>query len=181
MTSQTRNPSAMPGLACIPSSLMSIACVLKDLRILNLAIKLHGKTSTQRRQYADEINQSNRHGHFLLHYAVGHTHIAFSGLTFGESSDGIYVSNKMILGLETINDEVDATFFHALTDRGADINACDTDGRTPLHWAALGNYKSMLNLLVNKGANVHAVTKSYSTALHCAARAGSVFMVQKLL
>lgn len=178
---QTRSPSVMPGLACIPSSLMSIACILKDLRILNLAIKLYGKTSTQRQHYMDEINESNRYGHFLLHYAVGHTDLAFSGLTLGDSSAGISASNKTILGLETITDEVDATFVRALTDRGADMNVCDTDCRTPLHWAALGNYESVLSLLVDKGASVHAVTKSYSTALHYAARAGSVAMVQKLL
>jgi hypothetical protein len=178
---QTRYLRAMPGLACTPSSLMSIACILKDLRILNLVIELYDKMGTQRQQYVDEINQSNRHGHFMLHYAVGHTHLAFSGLNFGDASAGIFASNKAILGLRTINDEVDATFVRILIDHGADINACDPDGRTPLHWAALGSYESMLNLLIDKGANVHAVTKSFSTALHYAARAGSIAMVQKLL
>jgi len=178
---QTRSPGVMPGLACLPSSLMSIACILKDLRILNLAVKLYGKINTEGQRFVDEINESNRYGHFMLHYAVGHTDLAFSGLILGDSPAGISASNKTILGLETITDEVDAKFVRALIDHGADMDVCDTDGRTPLHWAALGNYESMLSLLVDKGANVNAVTKSYSTALHYAARAGSVAMVQKLL
>lgn len=177
----TRYSNEMPGLACVPSSLVSFAGILKNLRVLYLTINSYAKKSAQGKRYMDDINQSNRYGHFILHYAIGITHLACSGLPMANSSASICASNKTILPREIINDEVDAAFVRALIDRGADINAYDLDGRTPLHWAALGNYESMLNLLIDKGANVHAVTKSYSTALHYAARAGSVAMVQKLL
>jgi hypothetical protein len=177
---QTNYGKVLPGLACIRSSLMSIACVLKDPRILSLAMKIKTKTSRGKLKTC-EINKTNRFGHSLLHYAVGHTYLAFSGLSSGGSPTVMCTPRQAFPQLDVAMEEVDAIFFRTLIDQGADINACDPDGRTPLHWAALGNYESMFSLLIDKGANIHAVTKSYSTALHYAARCGSTAMVQTLL
>jgi ankyrin repeat protein len=43
----------------------------------------------------------------------------------------------------------------ALLERGADVNAEDNDGRTPLHWAALNNKADCVRVLLDRGADVN--------------------------
>ena len=43
-----------------------------------------------------------------------------------------------------------------LIDKGADVNAKDEWGSTPLHYAALKGHKEVAELLIDKGADVHA-------------------------
>jgi ankyrin repeat protein len=60
-----------------------------------------------------------------------------------------------------------------LVERGADLNATDTYGNTPLHSRSCsikGNIKSLLSL----GADVHNATPSIGTPLHSAANAHNV-------
>ena len=45
----------------------------------------------------------------------------------------------------------------------------DTEGATPLHWAALGGRLRNLHFLVSSGGNLHAVDKrGYNSLLHAA-------------
>lgn len=52
---------------------------------------------------------------------------------------------------------------------GIDVNVRRGDGMTPLHWAALGGYKNMSELLIAKGADVNAKNEDSWTSLHFAA------------
>jgi ankyrin repeat protein len=51
----------------------------------------------------------------------------------------------------------------ALLDAGADVNAKDEDGLTPLHRAALAGHKEIVELLITKGAEVNAKDNSGKT------------------
>lgn len=49
---------------------------------------------------------------------------------------------------------------------GADANACNMHGDTPLHWAAAENYLNIVQMLLNAGANVNTKNVHGNTALH---------------
>ena len=52
-----------------------------------------------------------------------------------------------------------------LTTAGADVNAADGRGSTPLHSAASQGHDSAVQLLAERGANLEAETKSGQTPL----------------
>ena len=49
---------------------------------------------------------------------------------------------------------------------GADVNAKDQNGKTPLHYAARSGHKEIVELLIAKGADVNAKTNRGHTALN---------------
>jgi ankyrin repeat protein len=65
-----------------------------------------------------------------------------------------------------------------LIANGADVNAKDCVGRTPLNLAGL---KDVAEMLIAKGADVNARNKGGWTALHLAARGGSMEWVEFLI
>jgi ankyrin repeat protein len=56
-----------------------------------------------------------------------------------------------------------------LLERGADVNAKDDSGITPLHWAANNGNKAVAELLIAKGADVEAKNNDGRTPLILAA------------
>ena len=43
-----------------------------------------------------------------------------------------------------------------LIARGADVDACDGDGQTALHYAATNDHQDIVRVLVRAGCDVHA-------------------------
>ena len=70
--------------------------------------------------------------------------------------------------------------FELLRDAGANLEAVDADGHTPLHYAADVTSTKIMSLLVEAGVNVNAVDSDGYTALHIAAL-GSADCVEVLL
>jgi len=67
-----------------------------------------------------------------------------------------------------------------LLNNGADKNAVDNHGVTPILLAA-GKDLAMLQLLLDHKANIQAVDKNYNTVLHYATKSGRSKVVQKLI
>jgi ankyrin repeat protein len=68
-----------------------------------------------------------------------------------------------------------------LLEKGADIEAKTSNGRTTLYVAASNGHEAVVRLLLEKGANTEAVNKNKWTALHAAASNGHEAVVRLLL
>lgn len=60
-----------------------------------------------------------------------------------------------------------------LLDAGADVNAADDTGCTPLHLAASYSHVEAVQLLIERGADVNAFSEHDATPLYCALRVDS--------
>lgn len=69
----------------------------------------------------------------------------------------------------------------ALLAGGADVNAADAEGLTPLHAAAFGGHADMIRLLAGRGARTDAQDAYGFTPLHAASRDGHLGAVEALV
>nr|WP_204008004.1 ankyrin repeat domain-containing protein [Virgisporangium aurantiacum] len=63
---------------------------------------------------------------------------------------------------------------------GAAVNGRDTDGWTPLHWAAIHGYAASARRLLGAGADPSATTPAGLTAADLAARNGHDTLAERL-
>jgi hypothetical protein len=68
-----------------------------------------------------------------------------------------------------------------LIDKGADIEAKDREGWTPLHLVARRGHIEIARLLCDRGADIEALDKSEWRPLHWAAKYGHISIVKELI
>lgn len=73
------------------------------------------------------------------------------------------------------------TLYWLLLEHRADPNACNSEGRTPLHAAADEGDSSVLSVLLDRGAYVDKQDKTGKTALHLAALRGESSVARSLI
>ena len=114
-----------------------------------------------------------------IHHAVrkGDAEALRQLLESGESPDALYVENAFHVSKTPLhclclrNSGGDrAACFELLRDAGANLEASDSKGYRPLHFAAERGKKKMVSLLVQARVNVDATANHNATALHLAAR-----------
>ncbi|MGO9265654.1 MAG: ankyrin repeat domain-containing protein [Candidatus Binataceae bacterium] len=85
-------------------------------------------------------------------------------------------------GLTNAASSGDAPAVQALIDKGADVNAKNLAGTTPLIWASQNGHLDVVQLLLDKGADVNAKQNNDgATALMIASYFGHVDVAQALL
>ena len=109
-------------------------------------------------------------------------------LESGESPDTVYnqhafyVTKTPLHCLCQRNNGGDrAACFELLRDAGANLEAADSEGYRPLHFAARSKSVELVSLLVQARVNVDATGNGGITALHLAARRGAGDCIEVLL
>ena len=109
-------------------------------------------------------------------------------LESGESPDTVYnqhafyVTKTPLHCLCQRNNGGDrAACFELLRDAGANLEASDSEGYRPLHFAARSKSVELVSLLVQARVNVDATGNGGITALHLAARRGAADCIEVLL
>ena len=77
--------------------------------------------------------------------------------------------------------EGDVEKVSGLVDEGAAMDVPGNNGETPLNLAILGDHPAVVDLLIEKGADIRARNSGGFTALHAAAYVGDVDAAGKLL
>jgi hypothetical protein len=98
-----------------------------------------------------------------------------------DAIDGAGVKNPVDAQLFRVVAANDAGAAAALIDQGADTNALDVLGRTPLYTAAFYKRSELAKLLLAHGAKVNVGDTTGLTPLHAAVLAGSVEVAALLI
>ncbi len=112
-----------------------------------------------------DVNAKDKYGWTPLHAAVGTEHGRLKVEGLGLSAD---VKAK-ILAKDSARRKTLLCFF---IEKGADVNAKDDDGSTPLHKAASAGHKEDVEWLIANGANLNLRDWLDSTPLDAAVMSG---------
>ncbi len=91
------------------------------------------------------------------------------------------MANGILMPLHKAVSDGDIEQVKKLIEDGADINAQNDLGRTPIYYAIERNHIDLVKLLISKNADVNAKDLYDNTSLHFAARRGSRELTELLI
>ena len=109
-----------------------------------------------------QINEKNQKNQNPLHYAVicGHFEIVKLLLVKGVDLNARNNTGAIPLQMGIHYNRVEIVKFLLQNSRPEDLEVKDNDGNTPMHWAALHGQKSILLILISKGAQLDSKNSS---------------------
>jgi cytohesin len=123
-------------------------------------------------QQGADVNAKDVWGFTPLYYAIRNDESDFVDILIAKGADVNAVSRGGI-PLQAAVHVGKREAVQSLIEAGAYIDAKNEKGRTALHFAAMLDYRDILELLLDKGADVNAKDEEHGyTALHHAARLG---------
>jgi len=120
-----------------------------------------------------DVNAEDKDGNTPAHIALGENNRPILELLIANGADvaSIYLSAY----------QGDLDKVKSFIEETADVNAADSHGATPLHYAVLRGSKEVVGLLIAKGADVNAKDKNNNTPLHNAVAVESQDIVRLLI
>lgn len=112
-----------------------------------------------------DVNAPNKSGEWPVNVAAHFSNVEAMRLLLDAGADPDGKSANGVTPLRTVagsksafdaNDEPTLATARLLIAKGANVSVAGTDGWTPLHLAAVANFRKMAELLVENGANVNA-------------------------
>ena len=131
----------------------------------------------------------DKHGKTILHLACQHGHLdvvrAIDSLLDSDKLSSVYKlcdnEGNTLLHLACRHQRKNVVQ-HLIYERGANVDARKNseDGEAPIHIAAQSQSKEIVDILLNKGADIEAKDANGCTPLHHAARCNQKAMVEYL-
>nr|CAH8869076.1 unnamed protein product [Trichobilharzia regenti] len=172
--------------------------VLNEFGSIDMKIKTKAKSllssstaTSSESNDSNEMNNNNNSGRTVLHLCVIYIQIEVLNYfltnlnansvkqVIDESDD--QGATALHYSVQVNPEQINELFELLVNIGGANLNSCDTHGRTPLIWAATVGAKHAVESLLALGANLNHKDTHGLTALHCAASRGHLLTVQAIL
>ncbi|CAH0549306.1 unnamed protein product [Brassicogethes aeneus] len=130
-----------------------------------------------------DIDAQDINGNSPLMFAVNKNHTETAEFLINQGANvNLRGSKDKIMALHVAAATGNVEIVNVLVSNGADIDAQDINGKSPLIYAVRKNHTETAKFLINKGADVNLRgSKDNATALHDAAATGNVEIAKVLL